>query len=59
MWATDAKTDITDTMKKEHLKCITCGREMDEVFDNLAKEYTGYLWTCAECMPKEVIVSKG
>ena len=32
-------------------KCFRCGRHMEEVFDQIAKKYTGHLWKCRTCNP--------
>lgn len=32
------------------MNCLVCGREMYECWDNIAKEYTGYIWRCI-CTP--------
>jgi len=45
-------------MPNEKPKCLNCGKEMIEVFDEVAKEFTGYLWRC-KCMPESAIVSVG
>lgn len=38
--------------------CKTCGKEMTEIFDEIAGKFTGYLWRC-ECMPEGLVVSIG
>lgn len=30
--------------------CPKCGKEMKPAYDDIAEEYTGYLWEC-ECSP--------
>ena len=46
-------------MKKEkNPKCLKCGKKMIEVYNKIAKKYTGYLWWC-DCMPKKSILSIG
>lgn len=36
-------------------KCLVCGRDMYEVWDSIAKKYTGYGWKCA-CMPSDMVL---
>ena len=46
-------------MKKE--RCKICGEEMVEVYDNIAKKYTGHLWRCETCMKDnpDMVISVG
>ncbi len=50
------------TIKKDKLeewekppKCIKCGKEMEMVYDKIAKKISKYLWkpTC-NCLPKDI-----
>ena len=38
--------------------CINCGKEMIEVFDEIAQRFTGHLFRC-ECMPEGVVMMIG
>ena len=42
---------------KEKPKCPKCGREMEEVYDEIANKFTGYSWGC-QCRP-DIIISIG
>ena len=41
------------------VKCLNCGKEMYECFDNIAKKYTGYLWNCKCSGNKNLKLSVG
>lgn len=44
--------------KVRKVKCLNCGKDMYETWDNIAKEYTGYIWKCT-CTPPNLILSVG
>ena len=50
---------LKESSKKEN--CIVCGRKMVEVFDDIAKKYTGHLWRCEYCMKDnpDLVISIG
>ena len=41
--------------EKGNPKCLICEKEMEEVYDEIAKEFTGHLWECKKCMPGKVL----
>lgn len=38
--------------------CPKCGKQMYEVWDSIARGYTGYNWKC-KCFPKKLVLSIG
>jgi hypothetical protein len=40
------------------INCPNCGKPMKQVWDKIAKKYTGHLWRCS-CMSKDTILSIG
>lgn len=44
---------------KSEFDCPTCGKKMTEVWDKVAKKYTGHLWRCKNCMKDDIIISIG
>lgn len=40
--------------EKGKLRCLNCGRILEEVIDPIAKKKTGYLFKC-RCMPGKII----
>ncbi|MCK4307292.1 hypothetical protein KAW50_03580 [candidate division WOR-3 bacterium] len=45
--------------KKKIKKCLNCGAKLIEAKDSIAKKYTGYLWRCPKCTPKNKVICIG
>ena len=45
--------------EKKKLYCLNCGKPMRQVKDRISGKYTGYIWRCSKCMPKNMVVSVG
>ena len=52
---TETKMNNPNPTQKK-MKCPNCGKPMTQVFDKVAKKYTGYSWHCS-CMSKDTILS--
>lgn len=44
--------------KIRRMKCLSCGKWMEPVYDEIAKKYTGYIWHCS-CMSDDINVMSG
>jgi predicted RNA-binding Zn-ribbon protein involved in translation (DUF1610 family) len=49
---------MTTEGKGIKINCPNCGKPMTQVWDKIAKKYTGHLWRCS-CMSKDTILSIG
>ena len=48
-------------MKKSEVpkkRCISCGRWLEPVKDEVTGTYTGYVWKC-KCLPKNIRIAIG
>jgi len=50
---------MEEETKEQGKECLMCGKEMTEVFDEIAQEYTGNIWHCDDCMPDGTNLSIG